>query len=105
MIANNWYTDTDVFPEHEDQKDAVQIAIGLVDLEDWTGTEITDPAIIELNIYVRHTASDSNIVRYEQLDLKSCDKTELGLDTYGEAMEEGGTKFRSFDSALTQKLV
>ena len=81
VIARDWFSDTDVFPGRDDQKDAIQVAFGLVDIEDWQGdVNLYDSQMIEINFYERFTVPDSKSFKYEKLEIGECEDEELGLE-------------------------
>lgn len=79
--------------------DSNQIAIGLVNLKDRSGQSdgMMNPSYGEIGVYER-TIDQAGSYSYSQLETRPCFKEELGLDTKGKEISQGGTRFHAFDT-------
>ena len=91
-FVKGWFAETDVF-------DSMPIAIGMVNLKDRSGDSdgTMNPSFGEIGVYER-TIDQAGSYAYSQLQTRPCFKEELGLDSKGKEISQGGTRFHAFDT-------
>ena len=108
-VAKDWYLEDEMFPENPLDGDILQIAFGVVDSQKKQIQKEIDPSYGRLTAKFQTRKNDQNgevtDSVSDELEIRPCFREEIGLELFGGAIADGGSRFYPFDSITTEQLV